>query len=253
MAEAEPSRSIVTLDVAKSNRSTCKATGEKIEKGEHRVGVEAYSGGHISMTWQKVVPFLEGCSLEYSKTNTGADKKTGHKFSKGDLRFVMTVKGSRILLSIKSAAEELKPVLAEADDFSLLSFKGLEDLQEGDREEYFNQFGVSKSDAKAYNKEHPPPAEQPASPRPAKKRKTVKAKAVKDDESGEDQERASEEEEEQEEAADHAETASEQPKISKKAVVRPPASPPPASNSKAPDDSPGKTSKAKKSSAKKSS
>ncbi len=52
MAEAEPSRSIVTLDVAKSNRSTCKATGEKIEKGEHRVGVEAYSGGHISMTWQ---------------------------------------------------------------------------------------------------------------------------------------------------------------------------------------------------------
>ena len=81
----------------------------------------------------------------------------------------------------------------------------------------------------------------------------VKAKAVKDDESGEDQERASEEEEEQEEAADHAETASEQPKIGKKAVVRPPASPPPASNSKAPDDSPGKTSKAKKSSAKKSS
>ncbi len=52
MAEAEPSRSIVTLDAAKSNRSTCKATGEKIGKGEHRVGVEAYSGGHISMTWQ---------------------------------------------------------------------------------------------------------------------------------------------------------------------------------------------------------
>jgi len=41
----------------------------------------------------------------------------------GDLRFVMTVKGSRILLSVKSAAEELKPVLAEANDFSLLSFK----------------------------------------------------------------------------------------------------------------------------------
>ena len=35
----------------------------------------------------------------------------------------MTVKGSRILLSVKSAAEELKPVLAEANDFSLLSFK----------------------------------------------------------------------------------------------------------------------------------
>lgn len=52
MAEAEDARSIVNLDVAKSARSTCKATGEKIEKGEHRVGIEAYSGGHISMTWQ---------------------------------------------------------------------------------------------------------------------------------------------------------------------------------------------------------
>lgn len=35
----------------------------------------------------------------------------------------MTVKGSRILLSVKSAAEELEPVLAEAKEFSLLSFK----------------------------------------------------------------------------------------------------------------------------------
>ena len=66
MTETEPSRSIVTLDVAKSNRSTCKATGEKIEKGEHRVGVEAYSGGHISMTWQ-VEEFSLACPDTYCK------------------------------------------------------------------------------------------------------------------------------------------------------------------------------------------
>ena len=104
------------------------------------------------------MPFLQGCSLEYSKSNTGADKKTGLKFSKvncrmrslctpanewqqwdlgnqhreitisalqGDLRFVMTVKGSRILLSVASAAEELQPVIAAASDFDLLSFKVL--------------------------------------------------------------------------------------------------------------------------------
>ena len=41
----------------------------------------------------------------------------------GELRFVMTVKGSRILLSVASAAEELKAVIAEAQDFSLLSVK----------------------------------------------------------------------------------------------------------------------------------
>lgn len=51
MAE-EAEKHIVNLDVAKTGRSTCRATGDKIEKGEHRVGVEAYTGGHISMTWQ---------------------------------------------------------------------------------------------------------------------------------------------------------------------------------------------------------
>ena len=52
---ADEPRTIVNLDVAKSNRSTCKATGEKIEKGEPRVGVEAYAGGHITMAWQVTV------------------------------------------------------------------------------------------------------------------------------------------------------------------------------------------------------
>ena len=41
----------------------------------------------------------------------------------GDARFVVTTKGSRILLSLKSASEELQPVLEEAKDFKLLSMK----------------------------------------------------------------------------------------------------------------------------------
>lgn len=195
------------------------------------------------MAWQKVLPFLEGCSLEYSRSSTGADKKTGQKFAKGDLRFVLTVKASRILLSVKSASEELKPVLAEAKDFSLLSLKGLENLQEVDRADYFNHFGVSKKEQAAYNKDHPPPAEQAASPPPAKKRKTAKAKAVKDEE--ESEEEHGNEEEEQEAAADHAETSNEQPKIGKKAVVRPPSPKNPDSQTAASDGNPKKGSKAK--------
>ena len=41
----------------------------------------------------------------------------------GDARFVVTTKGSRILLSLKSASEELQLVLEEAKDFKLLSLK----------------------------------------------------------------------------------------------------------------------------------
>lgn len=48
---SEPSK-LVHLDQAKSGRSTCRATGDTIAKGEFRVGIEAYTGGHISMTWQ---------------------------------------------------------------------------------------------------------------------------------------------------------------------------------------------------------
>ena len=43
----------------------------------------------------------------------------------GDARFVLTVKGARILLSLKSAAEELQAVLEEAKEFSPTSFKVL--------------------------------------------------------------------------------------------------------------------------------
>ena len=65
MAE-EAQKHIVNFDVAKTGRSTCRATGDKIEKGEHRVGVEAYTGGHISMTWQVVLRFTCGASTDLS-------------------------------------------------------------------------------------------------------------------------------------------------------------------------------------------
>ena len=49
---AESPEPIVKVEEAKSSRSTCKATGEKIEKGEWRVGMEAWVAGRMSMTWQ---------------------------------------------------------------------------------------------------------------------------------------------------------------------------------------------------------
>ena len=61
---------------------------------------------------------------------------------------------------------------AEANCAVAALFQGLEDLREEDRAVFFKEFGVSASEAEAYNKEHPAPAEQP-SPPPAKKRKTV--------------------------------------------------------------------------------
>lgn len=60
---------IVHLDQAKSARSTCRATGDTIPKGDFRVGVEAYTGGHISMTWQ-VLELTNRARREGIKTST---------------------------------------------------------------------------------------------------------------------------------------------------------------------------------------
>lgn len=43
--------SVVTLDQAKSGRSTCRASGELIAKGEHRVGFETWISGRVAMAW----------------------------------------------------------------------------------------------------------------------------------------------------------------------------------------------------------
>ncbi len=42
----------ISAPQALSDRSTCRATGEKIKKGEWRVGIEAWRAGRNSMTWQ---------------------------------------------------------------------------------------------------------------------------------------------------------------------------------------------------------
>jgi len=42
---------VVTLEQAKSGRSTCRASGEPIAKGEWRVGFETWISGRVAMAW----------------------------------------------------------------------------------------------------------------------------------------------------------------------------------------------------------
>ena len=45
-------------------------------------------------------------------------------------------------------------------------------MRETDRASFFEHFSISAEQQSSYNKDHPPPADQPAQP-PAKKQKTV--------------------------------------------------------------------------------
>lgn len=51
MEDSEPVK-VLIFEKALSGRSTCRASGEPIAKGEFRVGLEAYVAGRVSMTWQ---------------------------------------------------------------------------------------------------------------------------------------------------------------------------------------------------------
>ena len=42
---------VVSFEQAKSGRSTCRASGEPIAKGAHRVGFETWIGGRVAMAW----------------------------------------------------------------------------------------------------------------------------------------------------------------------------------------------------------
>lgn len=43
---------VLKVEQAVSGRATCKATGEKIEKGEWRVGMDTWTAGRMATTWQ---------------------------------------------------------------------------------------------------------------------------------------------------------------------------------------------------------
>ncbi|KAK9799849.1 hypothetical protein WJX73_009741 [Symbiochloris irregularis] len=140
-------KSVVKVEQASTGRSTCRATGEKIEKGEWRAGMEAWVAGRVNMTWQKLLPFLQNCSVETcsGKGNNGTCKQSGHKFTKGEARFVAVVKEKRNYLTLESAATELKPALEAIDsaEFVATDFKGLEELSQEDRQKFIDAFQVS--------------------------------------------------------------------------------------------------------------
>ena len=68
------------LERAASNRSTCRATGETIEKGAWRVGIEGWVGGRMSTIWQVLVRVacrhatqFDSCKLRCAYVNSYND------------------------------------------------------------------------------------------------------------------------------------------------------------------------------------
>lgn len=78
----------LTLEYAKTGRSSCRKCRDKIEKGKPRVGMEAWIVGRNAMTWQHPICMLKNMCCLYEKSNGGKGKcKVSHiPFVKGQLK-----------------------------------------------------------------------------------------------------------------------------------------------------------------------
>lgn len=75
----------LTLEYAKTGRSTCRKCKQKIDKGEPRVGMEAWIVGRNAITWQRPRCLLQNLCVVYEKSGGGRGrcKSTNRSFSKG--------------------------------------------------------------------------------------------------------------------------------------------------------------------------
>ena len=75
-------KTLLTVEDAKSSRSTCKECGEKIEKGSKRVGIEAFIAGRISHVWRHADCFPSSWKFDIAPSGRGKCKYSGDKLEK---------------------------------------------------------------------------------------------------------------------------------------------------------------------------
>eukprot|EP00468_Gymnochlora_sp_CCMP2014_P003528 CAMPEP_0167750938 /NCGR_PEP_ID=MMETSP0110_2-20121227/6274_1 /TAXON_ID=629695 /ORGANISM="Gymnochlora sp., Strain CCMP2014" /LENGTH=237 /DNA_ID=CAMNT_0007636325 /DNA_START=120 /DNA_END=830 /DNA_ORIENTATION=+ len=77
---------VIKVEKAKTGRSRCRKCMETIQKGEVRIGMNAWIAGRNAVTWQHPVCFFENISFTRENTGRSKCKYSGDKFQKGDAR-----------------------------------------------------------------------------------------------------------------------------------------------------------------------
>eukprot|EP00548_Thalassiothrix_antarctica_P001701 CAMPEP_0194137646 /NCGR_PEP_ID=MMETSP0152-20130528/7510_1 /TAXON_ID=1049557 /ORGANISM="Thalassiothrix antarctica, Strain L6-D1" /LENGTH=434 /DNA_ID=CAMNT_0038834753 /DNA_START=104 /DNA_END=1408 /DNA_ORIENTATION=- len=77
----------ITIEYAKTSRSTCRKCMNKIEKGCPRVGMMAWIVGRQAQTWQMPDCFLKNVVVSYELSGRTKCKATNERFDEGELRF----------------------------------------------------------------------------------------------------------------------------------------------------------------------
>jgi hypothetical protein len=135
----------LTLEYAKTGRSSCRKCRNKIDKGKPRVGMEAWIVGRNCVTWQRPQCLLKNLCCLYEKSNGGKGKcKASHApFAKGQLKVGIRCHTATSYYHTKMIAGVLANIVSlmrseegYAENFELTvdDIDGNEKLSEEDRE-----------------------------------------------------------------------------------------------------------------------
>ena len=133
----------LTLELAKTGRSTCRKCKNKIEKGSPRVGMKAWIVGRQAITWQCPSCCLSNLTCGYETTGRSKCKVTGEYFTKDELKVGIRCHTATSFYKVHAIGHLLRSVAAltsaeSADDSlkidriegnSSLSDEDLEELQ----------------------------------------------------------------------------------------------------------------------------
>lgn len=107
----DSSASGLTVELAKTGRSTCRQCREKIEKDQPRVGMQAWIVGRQALTWQCPPCFLQNLILSLEATGRGKCKLTSQAFPRGAAKLGCRSHTAVSYFSLDAAPRVLKPVL----------------------------------------------------------------------------------------------------------------------------------------------
>jgi len=134
----------VTIEFAKTGRSTCRKCMNKIEKGQPRVGMMAWIVGRNAMTWQHPICSLKNIVVGYERSNQkkGRCKATNVVFCKDDLKIGIKCHTAKSYYHLDTVRPVLDRILVSSinddnrDGFKLTidRVEGNEKLTEDDNE-----------------------------------------------------------------------------------------------------------------------
>jgi len=117
-------RDLVTIERAKSSRSSCKSCGLSISANAWRCGVDVYSSGGSKTHWTHSQCFLADALAEYSVANRGKCKGSGESFAVGDIKVGLKVGCHQTWFRPAQAAHWTTKLLRQATDEERVELEG---------------------------------------------------------------------------------------------------------------------------------